>query len=89
MHINVEVPEPVTLVGLRAHVMPVAGEVVAVRLTTPLKPFTAVIVIVDVAGVLRIALTEVGLAAIVKSLTMNVTVVLAVVVPLVPVTVTA
>lgn len=35
---NVEVPEPVTLVGVRLQVRPVVGDSAAVRLTTPLKP---------------------------------------------------
>ena len=42
------VPEPVTLVGLIApQVRPAGG--VSVRLTTPAKPLSAVIVMVDVA----------------------------------------
>jgi hypothetical protein len=45
---TVAVPEPVTLVGVIApQVKPDCG--VSVRLTTPAKPFCAVIVIVDVA----------------------------------------
>ncbi len=45
---TVAVPEPVTLVGVIApQVSPAAG--VSVRLTTPAKPFNAVIVIVEVA----------------------------------------
>jgi len=45
---TVAVPDPVTLVGVIApQVRPAAG--VSVRLTTPAKPFCAVIVIVDVA----------------------------------------
>jgi hypothetical protein len=48
LHATVAVPEPVTLVGVIApQVSPAAG--VSVRLTTPAKPFNAVIVIVDVA----------------------------------------
>jgi len=35
---SVEVPEPVTLVGVRVQVRPVAGDTVVDRLTTPLKP---------------------------------------------------
>jgi hypothetical protein len=38
VHESVEVPEPVTLVGVRVQVRPVVGATVAVRLTTPLKP---------------------------------------------------
>jgi hypothetical protein len=45
---TVAVPDPVTLVGVIApQVRPAAG--VSVRETTPAKPFSAVIVIVDVA----------------------------------------
>jgi hypothetical protein len=69
VHDNVLVPEPVTLVGVRVHVKPVAGETVAVRETIPLKPFRAVTVIVEVPAVPAFTLTVVGLAAIVKSWT--------------------
>ena len=48
LHETVAVPEPVTLVGVMApHVRPEGG--VSVRLTMPVKPFTAVTVIVEVA----------------------------------------
>jgi hypothetical protein len=69
VHERVEVPEPVTLVGVRVQVKPVAGDTVAVRLTTPLKPWSAVTVIVDVPAVPAITVTLVGLAAMVKSCT--------------------
>jgi hypothetical protein len=69
VHESVEVPEPVTLVGVRVQVKPVAGDTVAVRLTTPLKPWSAVTVIVDVPAVPAITVTLVGLAAMVKSCT--------------------
>ena len=69
MHDNVLVPEPVTLVGVRVQVKPVAGETVAVRETIPLNPFRAVTVIVEVPAVPAFTLTVVGLAAIVKSWT--------------------
>jgi hypothetical protein len=74
VHDRVEVPEPVTLVGVRAHPIPVAGLLVAVKLTTPPKPLTAVIVIVEVPAWLTLTATLVGLAAIVKSWTVNDTV---------------
>jgi hypothetical protein len=45
---TVAVPELVTLVGVIAPQVNPAGEV-SVRETTPVKPFTAVIVIVEVA----------------------------------------
>jgi hypothetical protein len=44
----VAVPEPVTVAGVMApQVRPAGG--VSVRVTTPVKPFTAVIVMVEVA----------------------------------------
>jgi hypothetical protein len=67
VHESVEVPEPVTLVGVRVHVMPVVGLVVAVRLTTPANPLTAVTVIVEVPAWFTFTLTLIGFAAIVKS----------------------
>ena len=73
VHDSVEVPEPVTLVGDRVQLRPVAGDIVSVRATTPEKPLTAVTVIVEVLGVPIVAGTVVGLAAIVKSTTWNVT----------------
>jgi hypothetical protein len=69
-----EVPEPETLVGVRVHVNPVPGETVVVRLTTPLKPCNAVIVIAEVPAVPALAETPDGLVARVKSCTMKVTV---------------
>ena len=70
------VPDPVTLAGFRVQVRPVAGDTVAVRPTTPAKPFTAVMVIVEVAVPATLIDAEVGLALIVKSWTTNVTVAL-------------
>jgi len=64
---SVELPEPVTLAGVRVQVMPVDGLGVAVRLTTPVKPLTAVMVIVEVPAWPTLTDTLVGLAAIVKS----------------------
>jgi hypothetical protein len=44
---TVAVPDPVTLVGVIApHVRPAGG--VSVKLTTPVKPFTAVTVMIEV-----------------------------------------
>jgi len=87
-HDSVLVPEPLTLVGVRVQVKPVAGDTVAVRLTTPLKPWSAVTVIVEVPAPFALTVTLVGLAAMVKSCTVKVTVAECVRVPLVPVTVT-
>jgi len=72
--LRVEVPDPVTLVGESVHVSPVAGEMLDVRETTPLNPLTAVTVIVDDPDVPDVKVTVVGLAAIVKSCTITVTV---------------
>ena len=90
VHESVLVPDPlVILAGLRVHVSPVAGEMLAVRLTVPVKPLTGMTVIMDVPATPGVVLTTVGLANIWKSTTW--TVIVAVVwdsVPLVPVTVT-
>jgi hypothetical protein len=67
VHDRVEVPDPVTLVGVRVHVRPVAGDTVAARLTVPLKPFRAVTVTVEVPEAPARIVTVVGLAAIAKS----------------------
>ncbi len=56
-----------TLVGVRVHVRPVAGLIVDVRLTTPLKLWSVVMVIVEVLAAPARTVTLVGLAAIVKS----------------------
>src|SRR5439155_278717 len=82
---TVAVPEPVTVPGvIAAHVRP-AGTV-SVRVTTPAKPLTAVIVIVETAD--WPALTAAGeLAAMVKSTKLKVAVAVWTSDPLVPVTV--
>ena len=63
-----------TLVGVRVQVKPVAGETVAVRETIPLNPLRAVTVTVEVPEAPARIVTVVGLAAIVKSWTVKVTV---------------
>jgi len=68
VHERMEVPEPATLVGLLVQVIPLRL-IVLVRLTAPVKPLTAVIVIVDVPAWLTFTATLVGLAAIAKSCT--------------------
>jgi hypothetical protein len=55
------------LVGVRLQVSPVAGLIVEARLTTPLKLWRAVTVIVEVPAVPARTVTAVGLAAMVKS----------------------
>ena len=85
LHATVAVPELTTLVGLIAPQVRFAGTV-SVRATVPVKPLTAVTVMVEVAEVP--AWTAAGLlAAIVKSRTVNVAVAEWDRVPLVPVTV--
>jgi len=92
-HESVLVPEfpSVTIVGESVHVVvpevpPVTAEV---NETGPVKPFRPVAVIVDVpAAPPAMILTLVGLAAIVKSWTVNVTMAVCDKFPLVPVTVT-
>ena len=83
-----DVPEPVTLVGVSVHVRPVVGLMLEVRLTILLKPWRAVTVIVEVAAVPAFTVTLVGLAEIVKSWTVKATVAECERLPLVPVTVT-
>ncbi len=58
-----------TPVGVRVQVRPVAGLIVDVRLTTPLKPWRAIIVTVEEPAVPAKTVTLVGLAAIAKSCT--------------------
>jgi len=69
VHDRVELPEPVTLVGDTVH-----DVLLVVRLTTPAKPFTAEIVIVEVPAEPALTVTLVGDAVMVKSWTTNVTV---------------
>jgi hypothetical protein len=86
LQLTVAVPELVTLVGVIAPQVRLAGTV-SVRLTVPVKPLRAVIVIVEVAEVPTV--TAAGdVAAMLKSVTVNVAVVECDRVPLVPVIVT-
>jgi proline-rich tail region repeat protein len=62
----------VTLVGLRAHVSPVDGDTLAVRLTVPVPPLRPNTLIVDVPATPGVVLTVVGLANIWKSTTWTV-----------------
>jgi hypothetical protein len=83
---RVAVPEFVMVLGVIApHVSPVGT--VSVRVTVPVKPFTAATVIVDV-SVAPVA-PDGEVADIVKSVTVKVAVVVWVSVPLVPVIVSA
>ncbi len=75
------------LLGVSVHVSP-AGETAEVSATVPVNPLTGATVIVEVAAVPTVVVTAVGLAATVKSVTLNVTVAVAELAPLVAVTVT-
>lgn len=66
LQLRVEVPEPVTLVGLRVQARP-AGETAAVSETVPVKPLTGAIVIVEVPVAPAFTVTLFGDAVIVKS----------------------
>ncbi len=57
------------LVVLRVHVSPLTGEIDVERVTVPLKPLTAVTVIVELPLTPGVVLTVVGLANIWKSTT--------------------
>ena len=69
VHDNVALPDPVTLVGATEHEV-----LLVVRLTTPPNPFSPVIVIAEVPALPALTVTVVGLAAMVKSWTANVTI---------------
>ena len=69
-----EVPDPVMLVGASVHVIPAAGLMLDARLTAPLKLWSPVTVMVEVPEAPAFTITVVGLAAIVKSWTMYVTI---------------
>jgi hypothetical protein len=56
----------VTLVGLRAQVRPVEGEIVSVNATVPVNPFVAETAIVEVPATPMVTVTLVGLATSVK-----------------------
>jgi hypothetical protein len=71
---RIEEPDPVTEVGVRLHVRPVAGLTAEVTPTRPLKPCCDVIAIVDVPGCPTKAVSVVKLEAIMKSCTLYVTV---------------
>ena len=87
-HERVDVPEPVTLVGVRVQVSPVVGLMLDAMFTIPLKPLRAATLIVEVPATPALIVTVVGLAEIVKSWTLYVTVVDATFAPLEPFTVT-
>ncbi len=88
LHDKVDVPEPDRPVGVRPHVSPEDGETAEERETDPLKPFNELTVIVEDPVPPTAGATLVGLALIVKSLTLKIMVVECDSEPLVPVTVT-
>jgi hypothetical protein len=60
--------------GVRVQVKPVAGDIEEVSATVPVNPFTGATVMVEVAAVPAVAVTAVGAAVTVKSVTVTVTV---------------
>ena len=68
MHESVALPAPVTLVGLTVHAVLFVD-----KLTVPEKPFSAVVVTVDAPALSAFTVTVAGLAIIVKSWIINVT----------------
>ena len=83
LHDNVELPVPVTLDGVRMQAV-----LLPVRVTTWLKPWRDVMVIVEFPDLPTVAMTVVALAEIVKSWTASLTAVDLVRPPLLPITVT-
>ncbi len=70
----VVVPLRAMLTGVRVHVSPVEGETVALNDNVPTNPWSPLAVIVEVAELPTIAITDVGLAPSVKSCIVNATV---------------
>jgi hypothetical protein len=68
-HERVDVPEPVTLVGVREQASPVVGLRLDAMFTIPLKPLRAVTVMVEVPATPALTVTVVGLGETVKSCT--------------------
>jgi len=64
---STEVPNPGRLLCDRAHVKPLVEATVSERPTVPVNPFIAVTVIVEVAVALTRAVTDIEVAAILKS----------------------
>ena len=65
MHVRVAVPYPCSVVWSSVQVMPEGAEMESV--TVPVKPWTALTVMVDVAGESVVALTAVGFALMLRS----------------------
>jgi len=75
VHESAEVPEPVTVVGVREQVKPVLGRIAGARPTIPANPCKDAMLNVEGPAAPALAVTSVGLAARVKSRTVKVTVV--------------
>ena len=72
---RVDDPDPPVIdVGVRVQVSPLVGEIESVRPTVPVNPLIGAMVIVEVSGTFVLPLTLVGLADIVKSVTVKVTI---------------
>ena len=71
---RVEVPEPVTLVGVRVQVRPVEGDTTVAKVTTPLKLCRPVTVIVEIPEIPERTVTELGPSVREKSCTVSITV---------------
>jgi len=67
VHVRAEVPDVVTLVGVRVHVRPVVGEIDVERSTLPVKPLIGATDMVDDAGVPILLVRLVGFAETEKS----------------------
>jgi len=65
LHVRVAVPYPCSVVWSSVQVMPEGAEMESV--TVPVKPWTALTVMVDVAGESVVALTAVGFALMLRS----------------------
>jgi hypothetical protein len=81
--VRIDEPEPCMAPALKAAVRPAVGAIV--KMTVPVNPFNAVIVIVEVVDTPVLGASVEGFTEIVKSTTANVAVVLWTTLPLVPV----
>jgi hypothetical protein len=68
VHDSVPLPEPVTVDGVTVHEV-----LLVVKFTTPANPFEGATLMVELPGVPTFRITDVGLEAMAKSVTVNVT----------------